>query len=570
MHLRNTNHQIAHSDPTLGITHGLQNTFLGQPIHSSPGLIPLQPMIHPAPTQLSPALVPVGKHGQDLLSQPLTLNFSQPQTFAQPQTYSLFSHHAPFYDGNLHQYSPPFHPNHPQNVNSAASNNNINQNASPQLQALNQGNRHPLYNSDYRSNNVLNMPAQNPVGAPSQQPFYVNTALGQLHSNPDFAYDAPIQTPQKMYNAPIQQPQAQSKRSSAEKNNVRYEQRTNNSQNRRQAKPRQNQSLASVIAKNRVFSMATDQNGSRFLQNQMENATESEKQGIFEQILPQCFRLCTDVFGNYVIQKFFEHGGEKHKHAIAEQVKHQILPLSLQMYGCRVVQKVLENVNGDTQTMLVKELAGNVLECVKDQNGNHVIQKCIEQVNCSNIDFIVKAFHGHVFELCTHPYGCRVIQRMLEHCNSKQKRELMEPIMNEMNKYITQLCEDQYGNYVIQHILQHSKAEEERKRIVKEVAQHMLNFSRHKFASNIVERCFIVGSTKDRDYLLQAFFKIADRKQLPKMVEDKFGNYVIQTIIKCVNKSQRRQLVAKIYEAVPNLQYISFGKHIKNKIDEFN
>lgn len=68
-----------------------------------------------------------------------------------------------------------------------------------------------------------------------------------------------------------------------------------------------------------------DQHGSRFIQvlgfsdkmrlgdnlpyqMKLETATDTQKQMVFDEILPQALRLMTDVFGNYVIQKFFEHG----------------------------------------------------------------------------------------------------------------------------------------------------------------------------------------------------------------------------------------------------------------------
>merc|ERR1719493_181367 len=200
--------------------------------------------------------------------------------------------------------------------------------------------------------------------------------------------------------------------------------------------------LQDIVAEGLVADLATDQNGSRFIQTKLEEATEAEKQAVFEQILPETLRLCTDVFGNYCIQKFFEYGTPEQKQQLSQKIKHRVLPLSLQMYGCRVVQKILESVDSETQKALISELDGHVLECVKDQNANHVIQKCIEQVsNSENIDFIIKAFYGRVYDLSTHPYGCRVIQRMLEHWD----RELKAPLLDELMTYAEQLAKDQYG-----------------------------------------------------------------------------------------------------------------------------
>lgn len=182
-----------------------------------------------------------------------------------------------------------------------------------------------------------------------------------------------------------------------------------------------NVKIEDVISKGLVNEFATDQNGSRFIQQSLETSNAEQKQAIFDQLEPTCLRLCVDVFGNYVIQKFFEFGLPSHRRILAEKLSGNVLTLSLQMYGCRVIQKALEVIGEDQQVLLVKELEGHVIKCVKDQNGNHVVQKCIEKVPPQHVQFIVQSFKGHVFSLSTHAYGCRVIQRLLEYCTEQQK-----------------------------------------------------------------------------------------------------------------------------------------------------
>lgn len=319
--------------------------------------------------------------------------------------------------------------------------------------------------------------------------------------------------------------------------------------------------LQDMISQRMVADLATDQNGSRFIQQQLENASLEEKQAVFDQILPEALRLCTDVFGNYVVQKFFEHGSVEQKHALAREIQYSVLPLSLQMYGCRVVQKILESVSGELQTVLIQELEGHVLECVKDQNANHVIQKCIEQVSSSHT-MIQKSFYGRVYDLSTHPYGCRVIQRMLEHWD----RELKAPLLDELMTYTEQLARDQYGNYVLQHVLQHTRKYS--CVIIQAVADNILPFSKHKFASNVVERCYSTATEEQRDILLDAVIGNQNSSPLVSMVRDQYGNYVIQKMLETLSYDQRNRLIVKIKEYVPNIRKIAFGKHIVLKIEK--
>ncbi|KAF9326188.1 mRNA binding protein puf3, partial [Linnemannia elongata] len=293
-----------------------------------------------------------------------------------------------------------------------------------------------------------------------------------------------------------------------------------------------------------VVEFSGDQHGSRFIQQKLETATEEEKAMVFDEILPHALQLMTDVFGNYVIQKFFEHGAQEHKNVLAKQMDGHVLSLALQMYGCRVVQKGLEHVLSDQQAVLVKELEGHVLKCVKDQNGNHVIQKAIECVPAEHIQFIMNAFTGQVYTLATHPYGCRVIQRMFEHC-----ADTKTPLMDELHRYIPNLVQDQYGNYVMGQVLQLSK---------------------HKFASNVVEKCVAYGSPSDRQKLIEEVIttKPDGTSPLVLMMKDQFANYVVQKMLDVVDGEQRDVLVAKIKPHLQSLKKYTYGKHLITKVEK--
>ncbi|CAG8466647.1 9368_t:CDS:10, partial [Scutellospora calospora] len=297
-----------------------------------------------------------------------------------------------------------------------------------------------------------------------------------------------------------------------------------------------------------IVEFSGDQHGSRFIQQKLETANSEEKQLVFDEILPNALQLMTDVFGNYVIQKFFEHGNQMQKTILAKQMEGHVLSLALQMYGCRVVQKALEHVLTEQQATLVKELDGNVLKCVKDQNGNHVIQKAIERVPAEHIQFIINAFHGQVYNLATHPYGCRVIQRMFEHCTDEQTK----PLLEELHRYTQNLVQDQYGNYVIQHVLERGKAAD-KSMVVAKVRGNVLQMSKHKFASNVVEKCVAYGSKRDRQLLID---------------EDQYANYVVQKMLDVVDGDQRDLLVAKIKPHLQSLKKYTYGKHLISKVEK--
>ncbi|KAL6585302.1 hypothetical protein OROMI_004591 [Orobanche minor] len=316
--------------------------------------------------------------------------------------------------------------------------------------------------------------------------------------------------------------------------------------------------LSDVVG--RIVEFSTDQHGSRFIQQKLENCSLEEKESIFKEVLPHCSKLITDVFGNYVIQKFLEHGTYEQRRDLASQLSGQMPTLSLQMYGCRVIQKALEFVEVEQKTELVRELDGHVMRCVRDQNGNHVIQKCIECVPVERIDFIISAFKGQVASLSTHPYGCRVIQRILEHCSNDLR---CQSVVDEILESAYDLAHDQYGNYVTQHILERGKPLE-RSWIISKLCGKIVQMSQHKYASNVVEKCLELGDAAQRQLLIQEILLQSeeDNDGLLAMMKDQFANYVVQKILEISDGKQRETLLDRIQLHLVALKKYTYGKHI--------
>jgi len=244
------------------------------------------------------------------------------------------------------------------------------------------------------------------------------------------------------------------------------------------------------------------------------------------------------------------------------------------MYGCRVIQKALEVIAPDQQSVLVKELEGHVLKCIKDQNGNHVIQKVIEQVPEIYTQFIVETFTNKVYQLAIHPYGCRVIQRILEHhsdqANYDRPFDIITTgpppyIVKELLHYGLNLVQDQYGNYVIQHLLVHGKSTD-RNEIIKQLKGKILQFSQHKFASNVIEKCVQYGNEEQRKWLIDEI--CSDPNGLEIMMKDQYANYVVQKILDVCDAEQRERLITQIRPHIASLKKYTYGKHIIARLEK--
>jgi len=296
-----------------------------------------------------------------------------------------------------------------------------------------------------------------------------------------------------------------------------------------------------LMAKEKLFfQFVTDHVGSRFLQKQLESATSEQLWSTFAHLKPHFVEVCQDIFGNYVAQKYLELGSDKLRSEIVNTLQPSISSLSKGVYGCRVVQKLLECMSWEHKQIVKQQLAGSIIILVYDQNGNHVVQKMIQCFCAREVVFVVKEITGYTYTLAKHPYGSRVIQRLLE----KVSRKVALPLLMEIKQHTVALSKDKYGNYIIQWIIKHCALE--RKAVVLELIGRVAELSREKFASNVIEQAIKSSCQTSLRYLAEELLNDGRSPTLALLVNDQFGNFVIQTLLDSSSGVLRQKLLCSL------------------------
>ena len=303
--------------------------------------------------------------------------------------------------------------------------------------------------------------------------------------------------------------------------------------------------------------------GSRIFQKVFDEGTEEQKQKIIDKLKPEVYFLSKDVFGNYVIQRLLESVSPQNKKVLISQLYNKIKELTLHMYGCRVIQKAIDLGDIDDIRKHLEELQGDLIKCVQDQNGNHVIQKLIEKLPKGEHGPIVNAIKGRVYQLSIHQYGCRVIQRIFEYCTDEEK----DIVLKETYERINELCLDQYGNYVIQNIIEKIKDNE---KIYDGIQGKIFDYSIHKFASNVVEKCLSLGNKFQTQRIVNEIIEQDNKTNnaLLTLVKDKYGNYVIQKMIEVADMESKEILVKRITSSQILKKRDGFSKHVMGMIEK--
>lgn len=308
----------------------------------------------------------------------------------------------------------------------------------------------------------------------------------------------------------------------------------------------------------RIYMLAKDQNGCRFLQRKFTEGTPGDIEKIFVEIIDHIVELMVDPFGNYLVQKLLEVCDETQRMQILCAITRNprdIIKISCDMHGTRAIQKVMETLTSHEQFyMVVSFLKPGVMTLIKNMNGNHVAQRCLQYFAPEYSRFVFDAAIANCVELAADRHGCCVVQKCLAYSNPEQKRRLVCEII--ANAVI--LSQDPYGNYVVQYIfqLELSWAEIE---VLEQLEGHYGDLSMQKYSSNVVERCLENAGEEQRARIIQ---ELINHPRLDQIMQDPYGNYVVQTASRITKGAVHAALVDAMRPLVPLLKASPFGKKI--------
>ncbi|KAL6203897.1 hypothetical protein ACLB2K_021167 [Fragaria x ananassa] len=308
----------------------------------------------------------------------------------------------------------------------------------------------------------------------------------------------------------------------------------------------------------RVYLMAKDQHGCRFLQRKFSEGAQKDVENIFFEIIDHIVELMTDPFGNYLIQKLLEVCDDEQQMQILHSITKksgELVNISCDMHGTRAVQKVIETLKTPEQfSMIVSSLKPGIVNLIKNTNGNHVAQRCLQYLTPEYREFLFEAATSNCIELATDRHGCCVLQKCLSHSDGEQRDRLICKITS--NALI--LSQDPFGNYVVQFVfeLQLPWATVD---ILEQLEGNYGDLSVQKYSSNVVEKSLKYAGEERRTRIIQ---ELIENMRLDQIMQDPYGNYVIQAALSQSKGSLHSKLVEAIKPHVPVLRSSPYGKQI--------
>ncbi|KAM5355605.1 hypothetical protein ACJ41O_002251 [Fusarium nematophilum] len=312
-----------------------------------------------------------------------------------------------------------------------------------------------------------------------------------------------------------------------------------------------------------IYELCKDQHGCRYLQKKLEERNADQVHMIWVETNQHVIELMTDPFGNYLCQKLLEFCNDDERTILIQNASQDMVRIALNQHGTRALQKMIEYVSTPQQVHLIIEaLRFRVVELIQDLNGNHVIQKCLNKLTAADAQFIFDAVGNNCVEVGTHRHGCCVLQRCIDHASGDQKLWLIQRI----TEHARILVQDPFGNYVVQYIIDLNEPTFTEP-IVAMFQGCISQLSRHKFSSNVIEKCLRCAQAPSKDMIVE---ELLGPQEMERLLRDSFANYVIQTALEYATPHQKYRLVEAIRPILPQIRTTPYGRRIQAKISAFD
>ncbi|KAF3799445.1 Pumilio domain-containing protein C6G9.14 [Colletotrichum gloeosporioides] len=311
-----------------------------------------------------------------------------------------------------------------------------------------------------------------------------------------------------------------------------------------------------------IYDLCKDQHGCRYLQKKLEERNPEQVHMIWLETNQHVIELMTDPFGNYLCQKLLEYCNDDERTVLIQNAAADMVRIALNQHGTRALQKMIEFVTTSTQIeMIINALRYQVVELIQDLNGNHVIQKCLNKLSAKDAQFIFDAVGTNCVDVGTHRHGCCVLQRCIDHASGDQKVWLISKI----TEHAPILVQDPFGNYVVQYIIDLNEPSFTEP-IVRMFKNRIGQLSRHKFSSNVIEKCLRCSQEPSRDMIVE---ELLTPGEIERLLRDSYANYVIQTALEYATPHSKFRLVDAIRPILPSIRSTPYGRRIQAKIQAF-
>ncbi|KAG9122977.1 mRNA binding protein puf3, partial [Ceratobasidium sp. 392] len=224
-------------------------------------------------------------------------------------------------------------------------------------------------------------------------------------------------------------------------------------------------------------------------------------------------------------------------------------------HGSRFIQQKLETSTDEEKEGIFSELVpGGLLSLMTDVFGNYVVQKLFEFGSIEQRNLLVNVMEGNMLSLSLQMYGCRVVQKAIECITIEQQASFVQ----EIDVDIMRCVKDANGNHVIQKLIE--RVTPELLGFVSAFQGNVYDLATHPYGCRVLQRCFEYLHEPQTRPLIDELHKYTTQ-----LMQDQFGNYVIQFVLEHGASADRDWILHKLRGQMVQMAKHKFASNVCEK-----
>ena len=254
-------------------------------------------------------------------------------------------------------------------------------------------------------------------------------------------------------------------------------------------------------------------------------------------------------------------GNNKDNSKISNNNNEKIISMIKDQNKNKYIQKRIEEKSSKFLHKLYKQMKYNLYEIINDQYGNYVIQKYVDYCDKQILSAILKQLYKYnekaIYEISINKYGTRALQKLFEKISNCIKEEDVEIIQASIKGNITSMIKNINGNHVIQTILENFKHKDFMTFLYKEINQNLIEILKSKPGFCVFLKMIKNFSSDDVNNIFENILN-----NLDKLINDEYGNFIIQKLISLNNKNYNNKIYNYIKDKIVHLSSQKFASKV--------
>ena len=294
-----------------------------------------------------------------------------------------------------------------------------------------------------------------------------------------------------------------------------------------------------------LFEYIITQKGSRKAQNLLNKMNEIDVENLLNKLIPNLSLIMTDKYGNYFSKKLIQICTFSQRIKILKNLDNNFIRISKDIYGTHPLQYLIELINmPEEKNIVLNYIINNELELSIDKRGTNVLKKFIISTKNEERNKLDENILNIIDKLIINQYGAIILICLIKNSKNKEliHKTIVEYISNNKPLFYIQ---HPYSNYVIQALLLYTNMEycED---IIKTISNNYLALSLKKNSNNVVE---VFIKCAKSSIIKKIFNDVLYKNNLEYLINNNYGNYVLEKLIGKLNKEERNMIINKLEES---------------------